>query len=175
MINALLGFVFSTSASIVALVVTALWLSRRPASAHARRFVSAAAIGFVVASLPIVPYTVSRLLTFGYHQFRADDVPRATTAIVVLGGGDEVIQGWNDSLTITTPIEGARVLEAARVFRLISPAWIISCGGKPDISGPGDSSGTTMRDELVRLGVPRDRIVVESLSRSTRENVAFAL
>ena len=175
MINALLGFFFSASAPIVALVVPALWLSRRPASAGARRFVIAAAACSLVASLPIVPYSVSRLLTFGYHQFRAGDVPSGATAIVVLGGGDEIVQGWTDSLTITTQIEGARVLEAARVFRLISPAWIISSGGKPDISGPGESSGTTMRDELVRLGVPRGRIVVEAMSRSTRDNVAFAM
>ena len=90
----------------------------------------------------------------------------------MLGGGD-VIRGWTGGLTITTPSK-ARVLEAARVL-ILSPAWLVSCGGKPDLSGPGEAAAATMRDELVRLGVPSGRIVVESLSRSTRENVALAM
>src|SRR5471030_673346 len=153
MINWLLGSFFSASAPIVALVISALWLSRRSESASARRFLLAAAGCYFLLSVPLASYGVSRLLTIGYHQFRADDVPAGATAIVVLGGGDEVIAGWTDSLTVTTPIEGARVLEAARVFRLIAPAWIISAGGKGDLVARGESSSTTMRDELVRLGV----------------------
>jgi uncharacterized SAM-binding protein YcdF (DUF218 family) len=86
-----------------------------------------------------------------------------------------LIHGWDGSITVTTPIEAERVLEAARVFALISPAWIISVGGQPDADDPGLPSAVTMRDELVRLGLPAGRIVLESRSRSTRENAVFAV
>ena len=170
--GALLGFFFSASAPIVALCIIALWLSRRPSSIAMRRFARAVAVCYVLAGVTIVPYGLSRLLTIGYHQLRAEDVPAGTTAIVLLGGGDQFVQGWTDNLTVATPIEAERVLEAARVFRLISPAWIITSGGQPEPLDPGIPSGDTMHDELVRLGVPAARIVAESTSRSTHENAS---
>lgn len=170
--GALLGFILSTSGPIFALCVLALWLWRRPGSRAVRRLAIALALFYFFASLAIIPYSLSRLLTLGYHQLRAEDVPRGKTAVVLLGGGDQFIQGWTESLTVTTPVEAERVLEAARVFRLIAPEWIISTGGQSDPDDRGEPSALTMRDELVRLGVPVDVIVIESSSRSTRENAA---
>ena len=170
--TALLGFVFSPSGPIVVLVIAAIWLLRWPSSTTARRFVIAAAMAYALASLHIVPFGVGRLLTLGYHQFKASDVDSGTTAVVVLGGGDEFVDGWTDQITVTTNIEAARVLEARRVFRLISPAWLISTGGQPEPDNRSAASSLTMRDELVRLGVPAERILLESASRTTYENAA---
>lgn len=171
--SALLYFLFSASGPIVALIITAIWLWRRPSSTMARRFAIAVAVGYALASIHLVPFGVSRLLTLGYHQFRADDVGHGPTAVVLLGGGGEFIEGWTDHITVTTPIEGARVLEAWRVFRLISPAWIISSGGRPDPPDEAEASSITMRDELVRLGVPQGRILLESTSRSTHDEAGL--
>jgi uncharacterized SAM-binding protein YcdF (DUF218 family) len=168
----LIGFLFSTSGPIVALIVAAVWLSRRPTAAAPRRFLVVAAAFYVVVSLPIVPYCVGEILTLGYHEFRAGDVHSGRTAIVLLGGGDEFIEGWTGHMTITTPVEGSRVLEAGRVFGLIAPEWIVSAGGATEPPGSAPATSVTMRDELVRLGVPPDRIVLESESHSTRENAA---
>ena len=139
--GSLLGFFFSASAPILALCIIALWVSRRPASAAARRFAVVVAVCYLLASVTIVPYGLGRLLGIGYHQLRAEEVPAGTTAVVLLGGGDQFVQGWTDSLTVTTPAEAERVLEAARVFRLISPAWIISAGGQPEPLDRGIPSG----------------------------------
>lgn len=171
--NALLGFLLSTSGLVVALSVAAAWLWRRPSSATARRFLITAALGYTLASVHLVPLGVSRLLTLGYRQFSAGDIGPGTTAVVVFGGSNEFVEGWNDHVTVTTPIVAARVLEAWRVFRLISPAWIISSGGGPDPPDEAEASGTTMRDELVRLGVPPERILLESTSRSTYEEAVL--
>src|SRR5580765_8079937 len=134
----LLDLVFSTTGPVAVLVLIAIWLRRRPASPALLRFAIAAATGFVLAAMSIVPYAASRLLTAGYHAFRAEDLPPSrAAAIVLLGGGDQFIQGWDRGITVTTPIEAERVLEAARVFALISPAWIISSGGRPDTDDPG--------------------------------------
>jgi uncharacterized SAM-binding protein YcdF (DUF218 family) len=127
---------------------------------------------YVLAAVYAVPYGASRLLTVGYHRFTAEGVDQAQAgpgdvAVVVLGSGDEVVDGWEDQLIVTTTVEGARVLEAARVFRLIAPAWVIASGGDP--LGTGPPSSITMRDELMRLGVPDVRILLESRPRDTHE------
>ncbi len=164
---------FSASGPVIALIITAIWLWRRPSSTLARRFAIAVALGYAAAGIHLVPFGLSRLLTLGYHQFRADDIGHGPAAVVLLGGGDEFIEGWTDRITVTTPIEAARVLEASRVFRLISPAWIISSGGRPDPPGKAEAASITMRDELVRLGVPRDRILLESTSRNTHDEAVL--
>jgi uncharacterized SAM-binding protein YcdF (DUF218 family) len=61
------------------------------------------------------------------------------------------------------------VLEASRVFRAIDAAWVISSGGKVHLDEPAVPSGESMRDALMQLGVPRERIVVETESRNTHE------
>jgi uncharacterized SAM-binding protein YcdF (DUF218 family) len=170
---AILGYVFSPSGPIVVLVIAAIWLLRWPSSTIARRFVIAAAVIYAFASLHIVPFGISRLLTLGYHQFKASDVEPGTTAVVVLGGGDEFVDGWTDQITVTTNVEAARVLETRRVFRLISPAWIISSGGHSDPDDRAQASSLTMRDELVRLGVPQERILLESASRNTYDEAVL--
>jgi uncharacterized SAM-binding protein YcdF (DUF218 family) len=165
--SALLNELFSVSGIVICLLVAALWVWRRPSSRGARRFLLVVAISASGASIFVVPYAVSRLLTHGYRQFSASDVSSGTTVVVVLGSGDEWVAGWSDHLTVMKPTEAERILEAYRVFRLISPEWIISSGGRVDPSDPADASSTIIRAELIRLGVPPERIVLESASRDT--------
>ena len=96
-----------------------------------------------------------------------------TTAVVVLGGADEFVEGWTDHITVTTVGEASRVLEASRVFRLTSPVWLISSGGSSNSPERTDASSVTMRDELVRLGVPPERILLESTSRNTYDEAVL--
>jgi uncharacterized SAM-binding protein YcdF (DUF218 family) len=167
--NELFEFVFTAAGPVTALVIVTLWLAGRPSSTSARRFAIGLAIFYGVSSIRVFTVGASRLLTIGYRQFAADDVRDGPTTIVLLGAGDEFIDGWSEHMTLTLATEGARVLEAARVFRLISPAWIISSGGLARPGHPEQASGITMRDELVNLGVPRDRILLEAVSNTTHE------
>jgi uncharacterized SAM-binding protein YcdF (DUF218 family) len=52
---------------------------------------------------------------------------------------------------------------------MIDPEWVISSGGKVRPEDPDVASGITMRDELVRQGVPLSRVIVETRSRTTHE------
>jgi uncharacterized SAM-binding protein YcdF (DUF218 family) len=168
-VNALVAFVFSTAGVVAALLAGAIWLWRRPRSHAARRFVIAAAVFYTLASTYAVPAIVTRGLRAGYHQFTAADKPPDPVAVVVLGSGALVIRGWSDRADVMTDIAAARVLETARVFRLIDPAVVISSGGLPSPYDDSQPSGINMRNELVRLGVPESRIIVEDRSRNTRE------
>lgn len=62
----------------------------------------------------------------------------------------------------------ARAIEAARVYKILGSPWMISSGGV----GPGSNAITSavlMRSALVNLGVPPERILLESTSRNTRD------
>ncbi len=167
--NGVFRFAFQASGPITALTVVAFWLHRRPESVSARRAALIVALVYVLAANFAVVLGAGRLWSLGYHEFRRDEVGSGPTAIVLLGGGDDFIAGWNSSLALTSMIEGARVLEAARVFEMIAPAWIISSGGSFDPDAPQHGSAITMRDELVRLGVPAERIVLEKVALNTRD------
>src|SRR3954471_19419228 len=106
----LLGAVFSAAGAVVALCVSVAWLLRRPSSPAARRTAAALGAVYLLSSLAIVPHTAGRVWSATDRRLTASDVPAGNTAIVLLGGGDVFVRGWTDTLAITTPVEGERVL-----------------------------------------------------------------
>src|SRR5882672_338879 len=127
--SAALGYLFSTSGVVTALLLSAVWLWRRPQSGTARRFLIMVAVLYTLASVYEVPRVIGRILTLGYHRFAEADVPTGTTAVVVLGAGVEWVGGWDSSLAVINSVSAARVLETWRLFPLVKPSWIISSGG----------------------------------------------
>src|SRR5262249_30292712 len=67
------------------------------------------------------------------------------------------------------PSAATRALEAARVVKLIDPAIVISSGGNADPRSPRRPTGETIQSTLIAIGVPAERILVETLSRTTRD------
>jgi uncharacterized SAM-binding protein YcdF (DUF218 family) len=164
-----LGFLLSATGAVFAFAAAAAWIWRCPHSPAARRFLFAAAAVYTLGSTYAVPEAVSRVLTAGYHQFAAADAPRGPTALVILGSGSNRVEGWGENLDVMSAVEASRVLEAWRVFRLIAPALVVSSGGLAYLDEPSEPSGTHMRTELMRLGVPDARIVADTTSRDTHD------
>ena len=166
---ALLDFLLSVRGLVIALIACVWWLHTRPLSAAARHALVWIVTAFTLASVYIVPYAAMRLLAHGYHSLTPADVPRGPTAIVVLSAGNiTVVDRDKESFAILEPVSAARVLETARVFKMLPGATVISSGGR--IYDDDDSlqpSALTMRDALVRLGIPASRIVLETESVDT--------
>lgn len=110
-----------------------------------------AAIGVALYCVPAVPAALMDVYSPRTRPFEAADLPQAR-AVVLLGPGTE------------------RVFEAARVYRLLDRPWIISSGGPPGRRWP---TAIVMRDALVRLEVPRERILLEVESATTRDEATF--
>src|SRR5690349_14458786 len=106
----------------------------------------------------VVGFQFERLLVWGYRPLQPADVPMGRHVIVVLGSGSLTARNW-DGGTLTTVDLGAaeRVLEAARVYRMVGAEAVISSGGSPDRDDPGEPTGVAMRNALVDLGVPPSR------------------
>ncbi|MCC7417054.1 MAG: YdcF family protein [Acidobacteria bacterium] len=174
--NGFVAFTFSMTGAVASMAAASCWLWRSPHSRLARRCLIALALFYTFASTYALPAAMSRVLSYGeydYGPFAAEGAPGAPIALVVLGSGNQIIEGWDGRIDLMTDIAAARVLEAARVYHLLEPAVVVSSGGLP----PGDDhslpSGLNMKSELVRLGVPEARILVEAESASTHEEAAI--
>jgi uncharacterized SAM-binding protein YcdF (DUF218 family) len=157
----------------ITFLAVALWIAARPRSNAARRTAVVAASGYFLATIFIVPHTIGWVLfTHRYHPFTAGDVPSGRIAIVLLGGGAETVHGIGGTTLAVPSGDGLeRVLEAARVFNMTHADWVIPSGGRLDPRQERD--GVTDRDQLVRIGVPADRIIVESESKTTHEQAVL--
>ncbi|MGE0702330.1 MAG: YdcF family protein [Vicinamibacterales bacterium] len=166
-------YVFSSGGVVSLLGAAALWLALRPHSRPARGAVAALVCFYVIVSTWAITHRATAALGAGFVPLKAEDVPPGTTAIVVLGSGSFTARDWDDgSLSIVDAWAAMRVLEAARVFRLANPEWIVSSGGLVHPEDDVESTGVTMRDALVRLGVPSDRILSNLQSFNTAAEAA---
>ena len=173
--NQVIDFVFSASGALAAFLAGVVWLSARRRSRTAHAFLVLTCTAYVTAAVYAIAYGAAAAVGFGYHPIRRDDVPPGRIALVVLGSGDLPVFGWSDTLYIPTPVAAARVLETARVYRLLNPDWVISSGGNLNPADSSEPSAKSMRDALVRLGVPAAKILLEATSRTTHdEAVAIA-
>ena len=91
---------------------------------------------------------------------------------IVLGGGiyDEAPNSLGEKTGIPTPQALTRVVEAVKLYK-VSPKKIIISGG---IVFSGDKSeGSVYKQFMIDLGVPKEDIIVEGKSKTTRENAEF--
>src|SRR6185295_16324484 len=117
-------------------------------------------LAYLFASIYGLQVQVSRVFTSGFHPFAISDVPPGRTGIIVMGSGSFTARDWdNNEYSMPDPGAAARVLEAARVYRLANPAFVISSGGKLYEEDPRVPTAVAMRSALIELGVPDEHIV----------------
>ena len=165
---------FSSGGVILVLLAAALWIWRRPASVHARRWIIGSAIVYSVLGCYALSYATGRLLVTGFRPFTTADVPAGPTAIVVLGSGTFSARDWdNGRLDVLDRASASRVVETLRVFRMTDAAWVIASGGLVNPDDFNEPNGRTMRDALARSGVPASRLLVETESTNTHDEAVI--
>ena len=141
-----------------------------PRSRACRRTATAVALGYLIASIYAVPQAIGRALVIGFSAVQAGDLPRGPLTIVVLGAGSMTVRDWDGHRYVAPdPSAAARALEAARLYRLAPEASILSSGGLLTPDSPGTPTGEAMAVALEHMGVPRDRVRVETESRNTHD------
>jgi uncharacterized SAM-binding protein YcdF (DUF218 family) len=154
------------------LTVAVIWLLVVPASRWPRRALGALLGVYLALSVHGISRMASWPLRRGFYQFEAADAPRSPFAVVVLGAGARTVHGRSGKLGVLTLGGASRVLEAARVYRVLKGPLVVSSGGPPD-GWDMIPESETMRDALVHLGVPAERIVLESESHVTRDEAVL--
>jgi uncharacterized SAM-binding protein YcdF (DUF218 family) len=162
----------SVTGLVLGLCAGVVWLFAAPASRGPRRFLAVLLIVYAAASVHAVSRGSSWPLRRGFQSFEPADAPPRPYAIVLLGAGARTVHGRADRLGVLTLGGASRVLEAVRVFRALHGPLLVSSGGPP----PGRDmipESETMKAALVELGVPADRIALESASRVTHDEAVL--
>lgn len=163
---------------LLVMLAIGLWLLRRnralgrprPRARAGWALAWAAWIALYAVSTPVL----ANVLT-GWAELRGPpldqalaSVDRSRTALVVLAGGVRTFDGTTPPRERLDAASTARVLGASRLYRE-HPFDLVILSGAPAPVGFG------MADLITTLGVPRERVVLESASYSTRENATRTL
>ncbi len=127
------------------------------------------AMVYWLLALPITASTLERFLSTGLAPVAEAEGQRGETAILVFGGGTDTFRAEGLGLSVPGEATALRALEGARMYRLLSPAIVISSGGPGGEAGKGEPESKVIRRVLEEMGVPADQILEESSSSSTRE------
>ena len=167
-------YFFSAAGVVVCTAVGVLWLFVARTSPWPRRWLIASTVVFWIASTAAVPVGLGRLLAWGYAPLAREAVPVGRTAVVLLGSGSFRMRDWGSGQFILVDrIGAARLVETARVFHLLNADYVISSGGRLVVTDRTWDAGSAMADGLVTLGVPRDRIIIEDKSGTTRHEAVL--
>lgn len=103
---------------------------------------------------------------------RPDPVPAAIAGIIVLGGGlagavNEARGGYEMEAA------GDRFLEGAVLARRYPDVPLLISGGSGELIASGEGDAVTAARLFGALGIPQDRLVLETASRNTDENARF--
>ena len=148
------------------LVVAHLWRAVRGRAIWALTVLASL---YWLLSLPPVSDRLATLFDPQSGRPRSAQELSSASAIVVLGSGVHSYRASERDITVLSDESVLNALEAARVYRMLQPVAIIASGGIADPRIERVPESETLRDALVRIGVPSDHILLESMSRTTHE------
>ena len=122
----------------------------------------------ILLATPLGARLVSAPLVYGFQPIQRSIDARQADVVVVLGGGIRTHEAGGLSID-DLDTSALRVLEAARLYRLLAPRKVIVSGGNTNHVSPVWSEAKALEAALLTLGVPADRIAVEDRSLTTRE------
>jgi uncharacterized SAM-binding protein YcdF (DUF218 family) len=138
-----------------------------------RRWLAAVVLVYAVLSTQVGASLLARSLSHGYRPLTSAEEARGAQAIVILGGGSINVRAAGRQLSSVTTDAGLRVLEAARLFDLLNQPLVIASGGVTERDPAAVPESVTLQQVLIGLGVGPDRIVLESESKNTRDEVVI--
>jgi uncharacterized SAM-binding protein YcdF (DUF218 family) len=129
-------------------------------------------------SLPVVANALIGRLQGRYGTIRTAAEAHGAKTIVAVGNGSVSYTDGHFTSDQLTRRSTFCVFETTRLYRLLQPDEVIVSGGAPGLGSAARAEADLMREELVKLGVPAERIRADTISRTTEEqavNVAQLL
>jgi len=160
----------SNIACILALLTPGTVLLFVPSLARwGRRWVGAVVLFYALLSTQAGAGLFARTLNGGYQPITSADQARGAKVVVVLGAGSLNLRAAGRQLSFVTAEAGLRVLEAARLFELLNAPLVIASGGATEHDVRAAPESAALQRALIAVGVPEDRILLESESKNTRD------
>lgn len=152
------------------LALVAFWWWRRPSSRWPWRLLVAYLAVLYLLMTPIGANVLVAGLARGMTRVETvADAPGAD-AVVVLGGGVSTVKTADMVLSQLGQTAALRILETARVSKLIGARLVIVSGGIADARLELRPEAEQMATALVAAGVPADRIVLDLHAKNTHDH-----
>jgi len=173
-VTQLVDFVFSAPGIICLVAVSLIWIRVRGQSTRLRKLALPVVAAYVIVSIYPISHAMAQLFVRGQQPFKASDVSGGQVAVVLLGSGSYIAQDWDGRELLLPNRAGAeRAVEAARIYRLVQPKWVITSGGQVYDDDPSSTSAEPARDLLIQLGVPEASILIDNRARNTHEESVY--
>jgi uncharacterized SAM-binding protein YcdF (DUF218 family) len=153
----------------VGLILSIVRRNARPSGRAARWYFGGVLLGYWVLSTPACAERLMAWSGNGYRPLTRAADARGADVIVVLGSGSATYQVGGLHLNVISLQGALRVLEGARLYRLLQQPTVIVSGGVTSPVPGSRPESEAMRDAIVQLGVPPDHVVLESESKTTRD------
>jgi uncharacterized SAM-binding protein YcdF (DUF218 family) len=144
-----------------------LMFRRKDGGRIGRIWVAALVLSYWALSTPIAAIAFVKVVSPDYPPVMSSADAPGATAVVVLGAGMEIHRSRGTAWGVPTREGWLRVMEAARVSRVLGGLPIVTTGahGSEEYTEAG-----LMAHQLQELGVPADRIIKEDHARNTRDH-----
>ncbi len=126
-------------------------------------------ISYLLLSLSTTADLLVNMISSGYERIETPEELQGVDAIVILGGGGATFQVGDEHITTLSESSSLRAIEGARLYELGEDPWVIVSGGINEQAGLVDPESEPMRELLIELGVPEERILMESASENTHD------
>ncbi len=121
---------------------------------------------------PLGADVVSAPLAWRHGSIERAEQAAGVDTIVAITTGSWVYKARGLEVDEMGRFTSHNALETARVYRLMTKPTVVVTGGMVVDGQQRFAEAEVMADGLTRLGVPRDRIVLETRSHNTREQAA---
>ncbi|MGB2896209.1 MAG: YdcF family protein [Anaerolineales bacterium] len=124
---------------------------------------------YLLLSIPLTASLLERGLSAGYEPINSTTEFAGVEAIVILGGGGASYRAGELEVNTLSESSALRAMEGARLYQMLNDPIVIVSGGINPRGGLLTPESKPMRDTLVELGVPSQRILLESDSFNTHD------
>jgi uncharacterized SAM-binding protein YcdF (DUF218 family) len=140
-----------------------------PLARWGRRWLAIVALFYWGLSTPIGTGLLVRTLRGPYQPLTSADQARGARVVVMLGSGSMNLRSSGRQLSAVTGDAGLRVLEAARLFGVLGGPLVIASGGVTEHDPAAAPESIALQSALMSVGVPMERILLESESKNTHD------
>jgi len=127
------------------------------------------AISYWIISTPLGAKLLEVGLTGSYKPVTTSEDAMDMDAVIILGGGTINLKSRGELITLLITESALRSMEGIRLYELLEDPLMIVSGGSNPFLGGGRPESELMGELLLDAGVPEDRLALETLSQSTRE------
>jgi len=134
-----------------------------------KRWLTVLIVTYALMATPAIASGLEGMLHGDLGTRLSDQREENLDAIVVLGGGGASYTAGESEISVMSESSALRLIEGLRLFEDLDARWIVVSGGDNPRAGLLTAESETMQDTLVDLGVPLDRILLESGSANTHD------